>query len=537
MIELTKVILENEMDLILAHKQSMRLAELTGLSLASQTTFATAVSEVSRSSIGNNITTTLTLYVSGKKEQPKFIYAVLEDDRQNFSELKDEGYKYAKKLVSNISVSTSDAGTRIELKFRLAQNIRIDDFIIEKWTIQFNNDPGISPYEEIKRKNRQLIELADRLRESEEQYRSLTDSLPIMIFSLNRKGALTFANKWVESYTGSTIENINNNQWQSILHPEDLAKTWENWKTNAESPDAIVVPEQRVKDIRTGEYRWHTGVSIAIVNENGSVMSRNNFLVDIHAQKLIEQTLKDNLELKQTKAELEEYIALLNQSNKQLEQFAYITSHDLQEPLRKISFYSDLLGHKFRHAIPPEALVFFENLIGASDRMRLLVKDVLSYSTMQKNEFDDLDLNVIAAEIIQDLEIAITEKNALITISELPVIQGNSRQIKQLFENLLSNALKFTRADQSPIVTINAVVTADVATIIVLDNGIGFEEVYVEKMFDLFQQLHPKGRYKGTGIGLALCKRIVDLHKGSIKAEGKLGEGAVFEIKLPLTQN
>ncbi len=535
--EITKVILDNEMDLILAHKQSMKLAELAGLSLGAQTTFATAVSEVSRNAIGTGNAACITLHVSDKKEKLKFITAVLEDKRKDFSEAKDEGYKYAKRLVQNISATTDGGTNRIEMHYRLPMHFRVDDILVEKWRTILNTDPDISPYEEIKRKNLQLIEMADRLRNSEQQYRTLTDSLPIMIFSMTTEGIITYANQWLFEYSGETVEEINNNKWKNIVHPDDFGTAWDNMAAAVVKPVGVITPESRLKHAATGEYRWHTGVMIAMKDDAGVVNSWNTFMVDIHAQKLIEDTLKDNRQLKEIHAELEEKIDLLNKSNHQLEQFAYVASHDLQEPLRKISFYSDFLNKKYGPAMPEEATFFFNNLINSTERMKALIQDVLAYSTVRKDVVGPVSLDDVLSETLQDLEISIKEKKAEIEINELPVIDGNARQLKQLFENLVSNSLKFSRPGIIPVISISATVTEDNVMLSFKDNGIGFEDQYISRMFDLFQRLHTRDKYAGTGIGLAICKKIADLHNGSISANGVPNGGATFQVTLPLYQN
>ena len=534
--EITRVALENEMDLILAHKQSMRLAELAGLSLAAQTTFATAVSEVSRSSIGHENRAHLTLFVSDKKEKLKFIIAVLEDQRKDFSETKDEGYKYAKRLVPHINVSITPSGNKIEMHYRISTTLRLDDALIAKWKDSLNTDPAVSPYEEIKRKNRQLIEMADKLRASEQQYKTLTDSLPIMIFSTALDGKIIYANQWMNDYTGQTISEINLSKWEQILHPEDFNSVWENFDETFSVTDVPVTRERRVRDAKTGEYRWHEAISIAIKEEDGSIKQWNTFMADIHARKMVEDTLKDNQQLKAVHAELEEKIDQLNHSNRQLEQFAYVTSHDLQEPLRKIGFYSDLLKSKYGETIPEEGKIFFENLINATKRMKLLIQDILAYSTLRNENFITVDLNQVAEETVHDLEIGIREKNVDISVGPLPSVEGNMRQLKQLFENLISNSIKYAQPDVLPIIRITAKTDNENVVISFADNGIGFEEKYIHKMFDLFQRLHTKDKYSGTGIGLAICKKIVDMHSGSVYAKGSPGHGATFMITLPLHQ-
>jgi PAS domain S-box-containing protein len=524
------------MDLILAHKQCIRLAELAGLSLSAQTTFATAVSEVSRNSTGSENSASLTLYVSDKKEKIKYITAVLEDSRPGFSESKDEGFKYAKRLVQNINATISGNSNRIELNYRLPASTRIDDIVLEKWRINLNTDPAVSPYEEIKRKNRQLVEMAEKLRESEQQYRSLTDSLPIMIFSVNVAGDIIYANKWLEEYTGETLEVISNTKWRTIVPAEDFDDIWRHWLSMSGDPKSVIYPERKFRNSKTGEYRWHTGAATPILDDAGNLKWWNIFMVDVHAQKEVAETLKHNVQLKAIQEELVEKVNLLNHSNLQLEQFAYVTSHDLQEPLRKIGFYSDYLNKKYGSMLPQEAGVFFENLINSTDRMKLLIQDVLAYSTLRKDKFTTVDLAGVATETLEDLEYSITEKEAQVSVGPLPVITGNSRQLKQLFENLVSNSIKFSQPGIRPVISITGIVENDQLQLAFTDNGIGFEEQYLDKLFDLFQRLHTRDKYKGTGIGLALCKKIVEFHNGTISAKSQPDHGATFLITLPVEQ-
>jgi PAS domain S-box-containing protein len=533
--EITAVALDNEMDLILAHKQSLRLAELTGLSLPAQTSFATAVSEVSRYAFGTANQASLKLYVSEKADRNRFLMAVLEDQRPDYSTQQDEGYSYARKLVTSIRFTQTDATNRLELHYRLPSTTRIDDQLVEQWRIQLNTDPAVSPYEEIKRKNRHLAELADRLRDSEAQYKTLTDSLPIMIFTLDAGWErMLYANQWLLDYTGKPLEVIDRAAWQQLIHPDDIDQLAAvvPWK-QAHTPHMVTV-ECRLRERNSGAYRWHTGVASAIFNKEGELSSWNTFMVDIHAQKMVEQTLKDNRQLQEIRAELEEKIALLDRSNQQLEQFANITSHDLQEPLRKISFYSDYLRSKFGHVLPEEATGFFDKLIGATDRMKVLVQDILAYSTVQQDAFVAVELDEVVRESLNDLEITIRETGARVDLKALPVVMGNRRQLKQLFDNLLSNGIKFSDASRLPELSVSASVADNRAVLYFKDNGIGFENQYVDKMFELFQRLHTKDKYTGTGIGLAICKKIVELHKGSIEASGRPGTGALFTVYLPL---
>jgi len=533
--EITTIALENEMDLILAHKQSLRLAELTGLSLPAQTTFATAVSEISRYAFGENNEAYIKLCVSEKRDKIRYVTAVLEDKRPGYETHLDEGYAYARRLVTSIRYSHSEGLNRIELHYRLPQTARIDDLLVEQWRIQLNTDPAVSPYEEIKRKNRHLAELAGRLRDSEEQYKILTDSLPIMIFTLDKEWQrVLYANQWLMDYTGKPADEIGRDSWREIIHPDDMETLAAAAPENTDQPQRMITVECRIRYHDSGAYRWHTGVASPILDKNGALLCWNTFMVDIHAQKMVEQTLKDNRQLKEIRAELEEKITLLDRSNQQLEQFANITSHDLQEPLRKISFYSDYLRTRFGDQLPAEATGFFDKLINATDRMKMLIQDILAYSTVSPAEFVRVDLDQLAAESLSDLEITIRESGAQIALKPLPVIEGNRRQLRQLFDNLLSNAIKFSHSHQHPEITVSALTAGNEVQLIFSDNGIGFEEQYVDKMFELFQRLHTRDKYSGTGIGLAICKKIAELHKGKITASGAPGTGATFTVTLPL---
>lgn len=248
-----------------------------------------------------------------------------------------------------------------------------------------------------------------------------------------------------------------------------------------------------------------------------------------------------NEKLKQLNIELET-------SNRDLEQFAFIASHDLQEPLRKIHIFNDMLGENFHNE---ENMRKYQAKIDQSaKRMQELIQDVLNFSRISKSEemFEQVDLSAIIEELITDYEVAIKEKDAAVTYEKLPVVPGNALQLSQLFSNLISNSLKYN--DKKPEINISArtLTTTEIKTndklnplatyteIKLSDNGIGFESKYAEQIFIIFQRLHGKQSYSGTGIGLALCRKIVENHNGIISAEGEPGKGSVFTIILPLVQ-
>ncbi|PUZ20464.1 CHASE3 domain-containing protein [Chitinophaga costaii] len=259
--------------------------------------------------------------------------------------------------------------------------------------------------------------------------------------------------------------------------------------------------------------------------------------------------------LKQYQHELQQHITLLATSNQELEQFAYVASHDLQEPLRKIATFSDRLQGKYGPLLPTDGLELLGRMHSAVSRMRILINDLLAFSRagrLSPANFSQVDFNQILQEVKSDLELAIQEKNVSIHCDHLPTLSGQATALHQLFFNLLSNAIKFAAPNRPLAVNITCKIVRgrdlqnlmknlspqeDYYSISVEDNGIGFEQEYAERIFLLFQRLHGVSEYAGTGIGLAICKKIVEGHQGAIQAFGTLGEGARFEILLPLKQS
>lgn len=244
--------------------------------------------------------------------------------------------------------------------------------------------------------------------------------------------------------------------------------------------------------------------------------------------------------------ELTLYSDELSRSNRELEEFAFVASHDLQEPLRKIQAFSDRLETMFKDELGEKGIDYIGRMKNAAQRMSNLINDLLEFSRIatRGKEFADTSLNEVVTDVLSDLEIAIKESNAQIDVEDLPVIQADKSQMQQLFLNLLSNAVKFRRANVNPHIKISYqhedIFSADHNThlsfqiITITDNGIGFSQDYADKIFVPFQRLHGRSEYKGTGIGLSVCRRIVERHGGTITAQSKDGEGATFIIKLPV---
>ena len=249
------------------------------------------------------------------------------------------------------------------------------------------------------------------------------------------------------------------------------------------------------------------------------------------------EQLKNTHEKLNTKAlELDRTNSRLTQSNAELEKFAYIASHDLQEPLRKIQAYGDRLHKRLANIEDEKALDYIDRMQKSSTRLRSLIDDLLKFSRVGSEEytFKNTNLNDVLKNVIDDLHISIVEKSAQINIAELPTILGESKILYQVFLNILSNGLKFTKANQAPIITISCQQVLKANTkywqIKIQDNGIGFEQQYADKIFEVFQRLHGRSQYAGTGIGLAICKKIVEKHNGMIYVESELDKGACFVV-------
>ncbi len=227
-------------------------------------------------------------------------------------------------------------------------------------------------------------------------------------------------------------------------------------------------------------------------------------------------------------------MAELDRSNTELEQFAYVASHDLQEPLRVVVSYLQLLERRYQGQLGEDADKFISRAVGAANRMKGLINDLLTYSrvTRRGNPFKATDLGNVLDGVLANLQVAIAESEAIITHDPLPVVRADAAQMAQLMQNLIGNAIKF-RGDEPPAIHVGAQSQDNTWVVSVLDNGIGIDPEYAERIFVIFQRLHTRQEYEGTGIGLAVCKRIVERHDGRIWAESQPGQGSVFYFTLP----
>jgi light-regulated signal transduction histidine kinase (bacteriophytochrome) len=245
-----------------------------------------------------------------------------------------------------------------------------------------------------------------------------------------------------------------------------------------------------------------------------------------------------NTELATMNTTLERRAAELARSNDELDQFASIASHDLQEPLRKVRTFTERVTVMESEHLTAQGRDYLQRANAAAERMQNLIEDLLRFSRVSTNArpFAFVDLAAVTREVLVDLETEVERCGAVVRVGDLPAISGDAMQLRQLIQNLVSNALKFRRAGVAPEVAIDAVVAAQTATITVRDNGIGFDPQYSRRIFRVFERLNGRGEYPGTGIGLALCRKIVERHGGAVAADSEPGVGSMFTVTLPVDQ-
>lgn len=281
-----------------------------------------------------------------------------------------------------------------------------------------------------------------------------------------------------------------------------------------------------------------------LAQEQKLVTINKNLQIEIHERKASEERIKE------LNRQLLENISRLESANKDLDRFAFMASHDLQEPLRKIRIFSDLLFVKYKEILDDDGKMNIVRIQGAAERMQALIKDILTFSkiSIEKSAFVKTNLNTVVDDVLSELDTMVQEKSAKIIVDKLPALQVKPGLIRPLFHNLISNALKYCKKNVPPVVNIRYEMPSNgqdannkqpehkYCRIYIQDNGIGFDQKYSEEIFGMFKRLHLNTEYEGTGIGLALCKKIVEEHNGFISAKSKVNEGSTFIISLPVKQ-
>ncbi|HLJ48531.1 MAG TPA: PAS domain S-box protein [Bryobacteraceae bacterium] len=368
---------------------------------------------------------------------------------------------------------------------------------------------------------RQAADLIERfraekaLRQSEARFRELAEVGPQFIWVSDPGGSLKYVNqRWVD-YSGLNLDVMEDAGWASMaIHPEERDELMKRWQHSLATAEPFEM-EARLRR-HDGVYRWFVIRSIAIKSQDGQILRWFGSSTDIDQQKQVERELR--------------------RVNKDLEQFAYTASHDLQEPLRSVKIYSQLLADRYGSRLDGQAFEFLEFLRGGASRMEMLIRDLLAYTQVTRLDepVEGTDANIAIAEALANLKHAIDKSEAQITFTHLPSIRMHSTHLKQLFQNLISNAIKYRSPDRPPEIRVTAEERGRYWVFSVSDNGIGIEPQYKERIFGLFKRLHNGDEYSGTGIGLAICQRIVERYHGHIWVESELGRGSTFFFTFPL---
>jgi PAS domain S-box-containing protein len=372
-----------------------------------------------------------------------------------------------------------------------------------------------------------------KLRESENRFRTLAESLPQMIWVMDAKGNTEYSSRHWKVYSGG-LDGWE--AWEEMIHPEDRRRS-EAAFSEALSSGIPFRMEVRLKSSE-GEYRWHYSVAEPVKNEEGTVLMWIGALTDIHVQRTFTEKLEK---------EVAERTSELQRSNEDLQQFAHVASHDLKEPVRKVKVFTTRTIQEFADGLPERARTYLTKIESSADRMFAMINGVLQYSTLVSLEHtkEDVDLNGTIGYIENDLELVILQKKAVIEYAVLPVVKGSSTLLYQLFYNLINNSLKFSMPDVPPVVRITSGRVRggedlrlkddeEYIKISLTDNGIGFDQDEAERIFQTFSRLNARDKYEGTGLGLSLCRKIVERHGGIIYAEGKRGAGSSFTVILPV---
>ncbi len=395
--------------------------------------------------------------------------------------------------------------------------------------------------------------ILQRLERNEELYKQAQKLTHIGNWTWDiETGQVKFSDELYHIYGLQPNEEITIERFKAFIHPDDIEKVNDQLNHSIKTHKPHTIDFKIIRDDGTVRIiRRHAEI---LIDETGAPYKVSGTGQDITKEVLLNTEIKEREEkLAELNLSLEQKNVALERSNKELTSFSYVASHDLQEPLRKIKTFSNLILEKEAN-LSVEGKECFERIMTSAGRMQKLIEDLLSFSRTQiyENTLKLIDINIILSEIKANYQEAIMEGNLKITYSKLPAMYVVPFQIQQLFENIISNSIKYSQPRKKIEIEISSKMVngerldfiptnnpnkkEDYLNITFSDNGIGFDQKYSEKIFEIFQRLHGKNEYSGTGIGLSICKKIVENHHGFITATGKLNEGSKFDIYLPISQ-
>lgn len=462
---------------------------------------------------------------SEQEVQGRSLYSFVDpSDRERFK-------AYRKRVLLNIA---TDKQVTVSMITKDGRKVFVEGFVSAKI---INDRPVYT--KGIFRDITTRVQNEAKLKERETNLRQLLHYAPDAIIVIDTESVISYWNPKAQAIFGWSAEEVIGQSLTEIIIPVQYREAHKRGMKRYLATGVANVLNRTIEitALDKNGREFYVSLTISTTYRNGEV-SFIAFLRDIDDQK------RNALELEQKKIELEE-------SNKQLEQFAHVASHDLKEPIRKIRVFFGLLQNQIHHKLSPEDISLLGKIDSAASRLNDMVEGVLAYSTVKAEipVVETIDLNEVMKAVETDLELMIQQTEAIINYDALPVIEGSRFLLCQLFYNLVNNSLKFIRPEGTPVIEIKSRILMGDATnhfqadalvsyaeIIVSDNGIGFAQEQARNVFTTFTRLHAKDKYEGTGLGLSLCKNIVEKHKGFITAFGKEGQGASFVIYLPEKQ-
>jgi len=376
-----------------------------------------------------------------------------------------------------------------------------------------------------KEAEKQRAELTQALADQSRRLYEILANMPGMVWEASGDPSVlqhpTFVSEYALKLTGYSVDEwiSRPNMWIDIVHPDDRQLAMSDTSRIYEQGSGILRTRWITKDNRTIYIESHSSV---FYDPGGKPIGVRGVTMDITARRQSDEALT-------------QYSNELKRSNEDLQQFAYVASHDLQEPLRMVTSYLQLVSNRYSAKLDDDAREFIEYAVDGASRMKSLINDLLSYARVESRgaKFEVFQSREILDAALYNLQMTITEHNVQFKIGSLPEILGDTVQFTQLFQNLIANAIKFRR-EHTALIQIGATRQTDAWEFFVKDDGIGIEPQYLERIFVIFQRLHPRGKFDGTGIGLAICKRVVERHGGTIRAESTLGQGTTVYFTVPL---
>jgi PAS domain S-box-containing protein len=455
----------------------------------------------------------------------------------NYDQVKGSGWAsalhpddIAKTLkVWNDAVSSKSS---YETEYRVKRHDGIYRDLLAKGSPVFDKNSEIMEWVGVCTDITERKQIEEAIKNNEKRFRELIESLPQLFWTCRVDGPCDYLSKqWVD-YTGVPETEQMGYRWLEQLHPDDRELTVSKWMEKVKTGESFDM-EFRIRR-NDSIYHWFKTRAVPMRDSDGSIVKWFGSNTDFEEIKKAEEQLKSfSNELEIKVKELDNAIIDLKRSNQELEQFAYVASHDLQEPLRMVSSYTQLLERRYKDLLDQDAKDFIFFAVDGANRMQHLINDLLDYSrvTTRGKPFVKVDLSTVLGHAINNLQKKIQETGALIVNEDLPFVYGDEVQLVRVFQNLLDNAIKF-RGTVPPRISISSKTVDDKVQISISDNGIGIDKIYTDRVFTIFQRLHNKIEYPGTGIGLAICKRTIERHGGKIWFESEPGKGTTFIFTL-----